>query len=191
VGTRDTILDAAASVMRERGLANVTTRQIAAAAGFSEATLYKHFADKVELMSAVLQERNTGFTDLTAALAGAEGDLEERLTAIARAAIVFFIDNFPMLASIFSDRTILESHKDGLRKHGNGPHRINEAVAEYLRTEAEAGRIRPEVDRYAAAALLVGACMQHAFLGHMGWTGRRDDDAAARSFASTVLAGLR
>jgi AcrR family transcriptional regulator len=195
VGTRDVILDAAAGVMHERGLANVTTRQIAAAAGFSEATLYKHFADKIELMLAVLQERSTGFAQLSAALSGAAGsgaeDVEERLTAIARAAIVFFTDNFPMLASIFSDRKILEAHKSGLDKHGGGPHKVNEAIAACLRAEAAAGHISAEADFYAGAALLTGACMQHAFLGHMGWTERRDDEAAARSFARTVLAGLR
>ena len=192
MGTRDVILDAAAGVMRERGLANVTTRQIAAAAGYSEATLYKHFADKIELMLAVLQERSTGFTDLAAALAPPDGEnLEQRLTAVARAAIVFYTDNFPMLASIFSDRTILAAHTDGLRKHGRGPHKVNETIADYLRAEADAGRIRRDADLYAAAGLLTGACMQHAFLGHMGWAARRDDEAAARSFARTVLEGLR
>ena len=192
MGTRDVILDAAAGVMRERGLANVTTRQIAAAAGFSEATLYKHFADKIELMLAVLQERSTGFTELAAALARPAGDdLEQRLTAVARAAIVFYTDNFPMLASIFSDRTILAAHTDGLRKHGLGPHKVNETIADYLRAEADAGRIKPDADLYAAAGLLTGACLQHAFLGHMGWADRRDDEAAARSFARTVLEGLR
>jgi AcrR family transcriptional regulator len=43
------ILDAAAA-MREKGLANITTKAIAAAAGYSEAMLYKHFADKQELL---------------------------------------------------------------------------------------------------------------------------------------------
>ena len=195
VGTRDVILDAAAGVMRERGLANVTTRQIAAAAGFSEATLYKHFADKVELMLAVLQERSTGFAELASALAqpvaDRADDLEERLAAVALAAIVFYTDNFPMLASIFSDRTILDAHTTGLRKHGLGPHKINEAIADYLRAEADAGHLSPDADLYAGAGLLAGACMQHAFLGHMGWAERRDDDAAARSFARTALAGLR
>ena len=190
VGTRDKILDAAAGVMRERGLGNVTTRQIAAAAGFSEATLYKHFADKVELMSAVLQERSTGFADLTAALAGAAGDLAERLTVIARAAMVFYTDNFPMLASIFADRVILESHKEGLRRHGLGPHKVNEAVISYLGAEVEAGRIRADADLYAAAALLLGACLQHSFLGHMGWADRRDDEAAALSLVHTLMPSL-
>ncbi len=67
MGTRDVILDAAAGILRERGLANTTTRQIAAAAGYSEATLYKHFADKADLLLAVLRERSTGFVRLAVA----------------------------------------------------------------------------------------------------------------------------
>ena len=119
------ILDAAAGLMRERGLAATTTRQIAAAAGFSEATLYKHFADKADLMVAVLHERSGGFAQLTAALDGLAGaaTLEAGLTAVARAAILLYHDNFPMLASVFSDRTLLSAHQDGLRRHGAGPHR--------------------------------------------------------------------
>lgn len=191
MGTRDVIIDAAEAVIRDRGLAAATTRQIAAAAGYSEATLYKHFADKVELMLAVLRERSAGFAELEEALAAADGDLEERLTAMARAAIGFFDANFPMLASIFSDRTILEGHRSGLREHRSGPHLVNLAVADFLRREGEAGRIDAGVDWYAAAGLLVGACMQHAFLGHLGWEERRSDEDAARSFARAVLSGLR
>ena len=55
--TRDRILDAAAHVMRTRGFARTTTREIARAAGYSEATLYKHFQDKTDLFLAVLKER--------------------------------------------------------------------------------------------------------------------------------------
>jgi AcrR family transcriptional regulator len=185
------ILDAAARIMRERGLAATTTRQIAAAAGYSEATLYKHFADKVELMVAVLHERSTGFARLTEAVETRTGDLVERLTEIALAAITFYADNFPMLASIFSDRAILSAHNAGLAAHGVGPHRVNELVMTFLEAEVEAGRVRPGADRYAAAALLVGACMQHAFLGHMTeWPQRRPDADAAATFARTVAAAI-
>jgi AcrR family transcriptional regulator len=193
VGTRDVILDAAAGIMRERGLAATTTRQIAAAAGFSEATLYKHFGDKVELMVAVLQERSTGFAQLAEALEGraGTGSLESGLAAVARAAIVFYSDNFPMLASIFSDQAILAAHKDGLKQHGLGPHKVNEAVIGYLEAERAAGRVRADADLYAAAALLLGACLQHAFLGHMGgWPDRRPDEAAAVAFARVIAASM-
>ena len=45
-------------------------------------------------------------------------------------------------------------------------------------------------DHYAAAALLVGSCLQHAFLGHMGWAERRGDDEAARGMARALCEGL-
>jgi AcrR family transcriptional regulator len=187
--TRDRILDAAAALMRERGLAGTTTRQIAAASGYSEAAIYKHFADKVDLMAAVLHERSTAFTQLAEALAERAGPLEDRLTAVGRAAIAFYADNFPMLGSIFADRTVLAAHQAGLRARGIGPHQVNEAVMAYLRAEVDAGTLDHRTDVYAAAALFVGACLQHAFLGHMGWAGRRADEDAARSFARQLLAG--
>jgi AcrR family transcriptional regulator len=187
---REALLDAAAAIMREHGIARTRTRNVAERAGYSEATMYKHFADKTDLMLAVLRERSTAFTQLAAALADHSGSVEEGLTRIARAAIAFYIDNFPMLASIFADPRVLDGHKEALRDRGLGPHHVNEAVAGYLRSEVDAGRIRPGADLYAGAGLLVGACMQHAFLGHMGWADQRPAEAAARSFARTVIEGL-
>jgi AcrR family transcriptional regulator len=190
VTTRDKLLDAAASLMRDQGLANVKTRHIASLAGYTEATLYKHFIDKVDLMLAVLSERSTAFTALAEALARTTGDLETRLTAIARALIDFYSDNFPMLASIFADRKLLETHKDGLRDRDAGPYKVNEALMRTLQREVEAGTIRADADLYGAAGLLVGACMQHAFLGHMGWPDRLTDKKAATSFVRTLLTAV-
>ncbi|MEV0713104.1 helix-turn-helix domain-containing protein [Asanoa sp. NPDC050611] len=191
MGTRDRILDAAAEVIRTRGMANATTREIAKAAGYSEATLYKHFTGKVELLVAVLRERTPGFAHLSRALGNAGSDLTSGLTAIASAAIEFYTTSFPMLASIFSDPSILAAHTAGLHEVGAGPHRVNEAVVDYLRHQQKQGAIRPDADLYAAAALLIGACFQHAFLGHMNWSDRRPDSAAAESFAALTAAALR
>jgi AcrR family transcriptional regulator len=189
MGTRDVILDAAATVMAERGLANVTTRQIAQAAGFTEAALYKHFTNKADLLVAVMRERSSGFTLLAQALNGkaGTGTLVDNLTAVARAAIAFYGEGFPMLASMFADPATLAAHKEELRSQGAGPHKANEAVAAYLRAEQDRGRLRPEADVTAAAGLLLGACFQYAFLSHMSLPAGRDDDEAAASFARALL----
>jgi AcrR family transcriptional regulator len=192
MGTRDVILDAAAMVMAERGLANVTTRQIAQAAGFTEAALYKHFANKADLLVAVMRERSPGFTLLAQALNGkaGTGTVADNLTAVARAAIAFYGEGFPMLASMFADPATLAAHKEELRHQGAGPHKVNEAVAAYLRTEQDLGRLRPDADVTAAAGLLLGACFQYAFLSHMSPPAVGDDDEAAASFARTLLQRL-
>jgi AcrR family transcriptional regulator len=70
-GTRDRILDAAAHVMRTRGFARTTTKEIARAAGYSEATLYKHFQDKTDLFLAVLKERLPSLSSTLSALSAA------------------------------------------------------------------------------------------------------------------------
>lgn len=51
------IIDAAHQLMLTIGLARATTKEIARAAGCSEAALYKHFPSKEELFVAVLRER--------------------------------------------------------------------------------------------------------------------------------------
>ncbi|MEV4618128.1 helix-turn-helix domain-containing protein [Asanoa sp. NPDC049573] len=191
MGTRDVILDAAAEVIRTRGLANATTREIAKAAGYSEATLYKHFAGKIELLVAVLHERTPGLAQLARSVNTAGDDLPAGLTAIAAAMITFYTDSFPMLGSIFSDPLILAAHTAGLRQVGAGPHKANEAVIGYLRRQQDRGLVRADADLYAAASLLLGACFQHAFLGHMQWPDRRPDAEAASSFATMVARSLQ
>ena len=57
VTTRDHILDSAARVMHTLGLARATTKEIASAAGLSEAALYRYFSDKAELFLCVIGER--------------------------------------------------------------------------------------------------------------------------------------
>lgn len=195
MSTRDRILDAAAEVMRTLGLARATTKQIARAAGYSEAALYKHFRDKTDLFLAVLTERMAG--DLGPLLGSlptraAERDVVDVLRAVARAAVDFYGEMFPMAASLFAEPTLLEAHRLALRERGAGPQHVSVAVAAYLERERDAGRIRPDADPSAAAALLVGACLQYAFLGH--FTEPADDEQAKDRFAaaitSTLLAGL-
>ncbi|GAA2208481.1 TetR/AcrR family transcriptional regulator [Nonomuraea monospora] len=189
MGTRDVILDAAATVMAEQGLANVTTRQIARAAGFTEAALYKHFPSKADLMVAVMRERSPGFAPLADALRGGDG-LVDSLTAVARAAIDLYRGGFPMFASMFADPATLTAHKRELAEQGAGPHKANEALAAYLRAEQAAGRVRAGADVRAAAGLLLGACFQYAFLGHMSQAGYADDEEAAAAFVRTLLEAL-
>ncbi|SNY65217.1 TetR/AcrR family transcriptional regulator [Paractinoplanes atraurantiacus] len=179
--TRDLILDAALRVIQERGLAKATTKEIAKAAGFSEAALYKHFADKSEIFLGVLQERSPGFQPLHSALAVRPGTntVEANLTAIASAAIAFYHFNFPLFASIFAEPAILHTHRTRLRQLGAGPHKVNEALAAYVKAEQQTGRIPPTTDPEATADLLLGACFQHAFLSHFAPTAP-DPSAPAR-----------
>lgn len=192
MSTRDRMLDAAAHVMRTRGLAGATTKEIAKAAGYSEAALYKHFRDKTDLFLAVLSERiPSPLAPLLATLdrRAGEGDLAATLTEVARAAITFYRHGFPMAASLFADPKLLSAYRDALRARDAGPQHVTRAVAAYLAAEQKHGRVKPDTDPQAAAALLIGACLQHAFLGH--FTDQpSDDDKVATTLVRALTTGL-
>lgn len=177
--------------MRERGLAHATTKEIAKEAGFSEATLYKHFADKTELFVRVLAERLPAFVPIVANLAAGQGALLDNLRAVAAAAIGFYADSFPISASIFAEPKVLDAHRAALRRAGSGPHRAVEGVTAYLAAEQEAGRIRADADPASLASLLLGACFQHAFLYQFAdRSGAVDADGAAERLVAALAPAL-
>jgi AcrR family transcriptional regulator len=52
------IVDAAVALFSKKGFRGTTTKEIAEAAGCSEATIFKHFATKNELYSAILEAKS-------------------------------------------------------------------------------------------------------------------------------------
>jgi AcrR family transcriptional regulator len=187
---RERILDAASTVMRERGVANTTTKAIAAAAGYSEAMLYKHFADKQELFLLVLKER---LPALRPALAAAgTGDLATNLGAIVEQLMNYFAELFPMSVSVFSAPDLLLQHREGIARHGGlGPSAPIRMLTGYLDQEQAAGRIRPDADTSAAAQLLVGVAFHQGFLAAFeGQTTVSDASTLASAAVATILEGL-
>ncbi|MGW0769848.1 TetR/AcrR family transcriptional regulator [Streptomyces sp. NPDC002676] len=187
------ILDAAYELMLTVGLARATTKEIAKAAGCSEAALYKYFGGKEDLFVQVLMERLPPLKPLLSSLAAepGQGTLEENLTEIARQAALFYEQSFPIAASLFAEKQLKRRHDDALRKLGSGPHKPIEALDAYLRAERDAGRIRADADTFAAASLLLGACSQRAFAYEATETGERPplDDFATR-LTRALLTGL-
>lgn len=192
--TRDMILDAAADVIRTIGLARATTKEIARASGYSEATLYKHFQDKEDLFLAVLHERVPSFAPLHQALAtpAGTGTVRDNLIRVVANAAVFYTDGFPMNGSIFAAPALLGAHRTALLKRGAGPQRTGEALIHYLTAERDLGRIRADADLPAVAALLLGASLQYGFLtAFAGRTPEPDEvDALARGTVETLLIGI-
>ncbi len=193
--TRDAILDGALEVMRTRGLARTTTKEIARAAGFSEPTLYKFFADKVDLFLCVLGERlprvsvvSDGISHLVA-----KGSVAENLRTMGIEIERFYETSLPIAMSVFSDVNLLARQRKAVHERGAGPEIIIDRVAAYLRAEQAGGRVRPSAPLEGAAGALVGACMHHAFLARFNGAGEEadaDDKKVARLVNRVVKAIL-
>lgn len=162
MSTRDRILDAAATVLRDRGVARATTKEIAREAGCSEALLYKYFTDKQELFLGVLAERAPHLSPPDS-LVGSR-TVTANLTELVRQLIDFYTRSFPMAASIFGAPELLAAHRAGMRRLGAGPDAPARRVQTYLDAESARGRIAAGVDTEAAARTLTGAALLEAFL---------------------------
>ena len=192
--TRERMVEAAERVMRSKGLAHATTREIAREAGYSEGAIYKHFESKEELFICVLAERLPPFVDVLRELprrAGREtvgGVLEE----VAGAALAFYGESFPMSVSVFSEPGLLARHREEVKRRGAGPRKANEALAAYLEAERGLGRVREGADPEAAAAMLLGACFQRAFFGSYSdeGTAPAQDERFVADVVGTLMRGL-
>lgn len=188
--SRERILDAAALVMRERGLANATTKLIAAAAGYSEAMLYKRFTDKQDLFLAVLEER-TPPVRIDVASAG-HGDLTENLANLVEQLMGFFTQTFPIAASVFGAPELLAQHRNGVTAHGRSPAGPVLTVQSYLDAEQTKGRLGQGADTTSAARLLVGAAFHQGFLAAFNGLDNVPDAATtAGGIAATIATALQ
>ncbi|MEV3860254.1 helix-turn-helix domain-containing protein [Streptomyces sp. NPDC050095] len=191
------IVDAAHDLMLNIGLARTTTKQIAKAAGCSEAALYKYFANKEELFVTVLNERLPRLGSLlgrllTEAVGNTDRTVEENLTDIAHEAALFYEQTFPMAASLYAEPQLKLRHEEVMRELGTGPHKPIQGLDAYLSAEQQAGRISAEADTYAAASLLLGACAQRAFAYEMSPDRKPPQslDEFAAGIARTLLRGI-
>lgn len=167
---RPRILAAAAAVLRERGFAETTTKEIARAAGVSEGSIYNHFANKTDLIAATMADLTSGIRSAMARLLGqaGQGTVEDNLTEIAEAQIQFFLDVLPVVGPTLGDRGLL----DWLRSGGPspaasvppGPVLGLAGLNAYIEAEQRAGRVLPSAEPPYLAAALLGACQQYAFL---------------------------
>ena len=118
--------------------------------------------------------------------------VERNLAEVATAAITFYRHSFPIAASLFSDPALLGAHRDALAARDAGPHVPSRALARYLTAEQAAGGICRESDPDAAAAMLLGCCLQFGFLGH--FTDQAYDETEAANYATrlakTLVRGL-
>lgn len=163
-GLRSELVDAADRLIRERGVAALTTRDIAREAGCSDGALYTHFPGKADLLMAVCQER---LPDLR----GQIGDLVSRvgsgtvagnLEAIVRATQQFMRGLVPITNAVASAPELRQRWREHFRHEVIPPRRTVEALSEYIAAEQRIGRVGRHVNPRVVASLAIGACFASA-----------------------------
>ncbi|SDY57481.1 TetR/AcrR family transcriptional regulator [Herbiconiux ginsengi] len=188
MSARERILDAAAEVMRTKGLVETTTREIARAAGCSEALLYKYFSDKQHIFTAVLKERMPRLSS-PEALVG-EGSFADNLTTLVAELVAFYRESFPIAASMLGSASLRAAHRASAGTTGGGPQVPALIVQQYIEREVSAGRVDAAADPAVAARVLTGAALFEALQAAYADESPTDTRARAVAIVNTTLHGL-
>ena len=99
---RRSLIQAGSQMIEEKGLAGLSLREVARAAGVSHTAPYRHFQDKAELLAAIAQVGFEQLTDQAGKAAGQhEGDPRKQFVAASVQYILFGVRNPRMAQLLF------------------------------------------------------------------------------------------
>jgi len=158
---RAQIVEIARQLFAEAGYRPTTTRQLARAAGVSDALMYRHFASKDDVLRAVVDQGLAGLAAMRkAAEAGRDRPLAERLTILGRAFLEVLDAEVDLFVLFVSEHQLLA---DDARLIGFIDLGASGLGAE-LAARAQAGEVRADLDGYLFARSFMGSLVSFVLL---------------------------
>ena len=193
---RRQILQTAMQLFSERGFSGTTTKEIAAAAGVSEATVFKHFANKDELYSAILDHKacNRSFPNPFEQLSdkiAAKDDFGVFYT-MALNALEHHSEDCAFLRLML--HSALEEHDLARTFFENFITGVYDFLGDYIRRRQQEGAFRAVEPKIAVRAF-IGMFVHHS-LNNILWDKEQkllkiSNEDAAREFAMILLQGIK
>ncbi|HEY0797666.1 MAG TPA: helix-turn-helix domain-containing protein, partial [Candidatus Baltobacteraceae bacterium] len=136
--TRQRILVATREIFAQKGSRGTTTREVAERAGVNEATLFRHFGTKQQLLQDMLDNFCASTEEQLSFVDRLSGPIEEQLRELCRAAIAHIADKRDLICvSIAEEALNPESGYLAWR----GPNVAQRKLAEYMQSRIDAGEL--------------------------------------------------
>jgi AcrR family transcriptional regulator len=164
----DRVLTATFELLRDKGVARLTTKDIAERAGVAEGSIFYHYKDRPGLLVAVYTRALRSMRDARARITAATGrdTLAATLVEIER----YLEQALIVLYNAQADTALHAAVRDYAAANDIGPHHGVEIVGGLLADLRDAGEVRADADLDAVAFLLVSSCLarvaQPRLLGH-------------------------
>jgi AcrR family transcriptional regulator len=189
---RQVIIDAALALFSRKGFRGTTTKEIAEAAGCSEATIFKHFTTKDELYSAILESKAAIEETLArAAQAAAQKDDAGVFRAVGLEALIRTEDDPSLMRLLLY--SALEGHQLSHLFFESKVRRLHEFLSDYIAERIHDGVFRM-VNPLIAARGFVGMIV-HYLLMHEIYGVKRPvgilPEQVVDTFVTLFLSGIR
>jgi AcrR family transcriptional regulator len=180
------IIAAAAEIFKEKGYQAATTRDIAAAVGIQQATLYYYVSSKEELLYLVVREPMMRLYAQLEEIVKASLPARHKIERAIQAHLAAFDDSYPhMFVFVQELPNVVSALQDRL---GEFPGRYQHLWEDILRQGMATAELRTDLDAVATTLMILGMCNWMSRWYRKG--GRLDTTTLARQYASAVLDGL-
>jgi AcrR family transcriptional regulator len=197
---REQILNTAVELFSQHGFKGTTTKQIAAAAGVSEAMVFRHFATKDELYAAIINSKACSdgtsrfpWDGNTAVLQAIEkNDDHAFFSGVALAALDKHQEDVAFMRLLIY--SALEEHDLAERFFHEFVEEVYEFIGGYIAKRQKDGAFR-RMDPRVAVRSFLGMLIHHS-LNNILWDKKRKildipNETAAGHFADILLRGIR
>jgi AcrR family transcriptional regulator len=196
---REQILQTAVNLFSQRGFKGTTTKEIAKAAGVSEAIIFRHFATKDELYGAILHSKSCN--DGLHRFPWESNELLQEAIRHKDDFAVFYNLALQAMNNHQKDEgfmrllfySALEEHELADRFFGEFVSQVYGFIGEYVRERQEDGVMR-EINPAVVVRAFLGMLIHHS-LNNILWDKERrlldvTNEEAAKHFAEIVLRGV-
>jgi AcrR family transcriptional regulator len=190
--TRTRILAAAAQLLRDKGLSGTTTREIARAAGLSDAAIYSHFKSRGELLKALIPASLVDYKGSAEAFLKrvGQGTVKGNLKFLMKLARNFFQEASPKIALILAEPELF-NEPGGRPISPDKSNRAETFMADYIRAEQRMGRINAGADPAAIGTILLATAFYEGFTaGLLGTAFTAQRPSSAEEIIDALMAGL-
>ena len=193
---RDQILRVAVSLFSNRGFRGTTTKEIAQAAGVSEAMVFRHFATKEELYAAILDHKacaggGSFEPEVMAAESIKRKDDRGVFESLALGALKHHEDDPEFQRLLLY--SALEKHKLAQMFFDNFVRKVYEFLGTYISDRQREGALL-EMDPAIVVRCFIGMVMHHSLNNNLWDPTRRllniSNEAAAKHFTDILLNGI-
>ena len=190
--TRTKILDAATQLLRDKGLSGTTTREIARAAGLSDAAIYSHFKSRAELLKALIPVSLVDYKGSAEAFLKrvGQGTVKGNLKFLMNLARDYFRDASPKIALILAEPELFNDACGRPISPGTSA-KAQTFMADYLRAEQRMGRINADADAGAIGTILLATAFYEGFTaGLLGTAFTAARPSSADEIVDALMVGL-
>jgi TetR/AcrR family transcriptional regulator len=190
---RRQLLDTALDFFSRKGFQGTTTKEIAAAAGITEAIIFRHFPSKQALYTAVLDyQYESGETAALLTRWKAFMDVNDDV-GLFRSLISSVIESHRRDARV--KRALLfaalEGHETGLELHRQRSMPVFELICQYVARRQSEGAIRPGNPAAIAASAFTMAAHYAMLTEFFGFRAQVTDEQITESFLDILLHGIQ